>query len=169
MSDELAVTEPGATRRRALLAGAGFVGAAVVLSACGSDDQPTTSAPAGSGSTGAEPEPSDDNGGDTGNTDDSGDDANVIGKVSDVPVGGGAIFNAEQIVVTQPTAGTFKGFRSVCTHQGCPIASVDSGTINCTCHGSRFSLQDGSPTNGPATRPLQSRPVKVDGTNIVMG
>ena len=165
MSDEQAVTEPGATRRRALLVGAGFVGTAAVLAACGTDDQPTTTAPSAA-TTGAEPEPSDDTGDDAGGSTSS---ATVLGKKSDVPVGGGAIFSAEQVVVTQPAAGTFKGFRSVCTHQGCPIASVTGGTINCTCHGSKFSLTDGTPANGPATRPLMSRPVKVDGDNIVLG
>ncbi|HEY6592766.1 MAG TPA: Rieske (2Fe-2S) protein [Asanoa sp.] len=166
MSDEQAVTEPGATRRRALLVGAGFVGTAAVLAACGTDNQPTTTAPSVATTTGAEPEPSDDTGDDTGGSTSN---ATVLGKRSDVPVGGGAIFSAEQVVVTQPAAGTFKGFRSVCTHQGCPIASVEGGTINCTCHGSKFSLTDGTPANGPATRPLTSRPVKVDGDNIVLG
>ena len=71
--------------------------------------------------------------------------------------------------MTQPRAGQFKAFSAVCTHQGCTVASVANGTINCTCHGSKFSLDTGSPTNGPATRPLMSRPVKVDGKNIVMG
>jgi Rieske Fe-S protein len=167
MRDEHAVTEPGATRRRALLVGAGFAGTAAVLAACGKDAQPTTTAPSAGTTTGAEPEPSDDDGGDTGGTATGA--TAVLGKKSDVPVGGGAIFSAEQVVVTQPTAGTFKGFRSVCTHQGCPIASVEGGTINCTCHGSKFSLTDGTPANGPATRPLTSRPVKVDGDNIVLG
>jgi Rieske Fe-S protein len=166
MSDEQAVTGPGATRRRALLVGAGFVGTAAVLAACGTDDQPTTMAPSAATTTEAEPEPSEDDGNDTGGSTGN---ATVLGKKSDVPVGGGAIFSAEQVVVTQPAAGTFKGFRSICTHQGCPIASVQGGTINCTCHGSKFSLTDGTPANGPATRPLMSRPVKVDGDNIVLG
>ena len=72
------------------------------------------------------------------------------------------------MVVTQPTEGTFKGFRSICTHQGCPIASVDGGTINCSCHGSKFSIEDGSARNGPATRPLTERAVTVEGDNIVL-
>jgi Rieske Fe-S protein len=161
MTEEQAVTEPGATSRRALLVGAGAAGAAVVLSACGGEDEPTagTSAPTGA-PTGADPEPTD--GGD------GGEEPEFVGKVSDVPVGGGALFSAAQMVVTQPTEGQFRGFRSVCTHQGCPIAGVDGGTINCTCHGSRFSLDDGAPRNGPATRPLAAREVRVDGEDIVL-
>jgi Rieske Fe-S protein len=158
MTDEQPVTGPGATSRRALLVGAGAAGAAVVLSACGGGDEPEagTSAPA---SAEAEPEPTDDGGG-------SG--LEVVGPVGDVPVGGGALFPASQMVVTQPTEGQFRGFRSVCTHQGCPIAGVDGGTINCTCHGSKFSLEDGTPRNGPATRPLATRDIRVEGDNIVL-
>jgi Rieske Fe-S protein len=161
MSDEQAVTEPGATSRRALLVGAGAAGAAVVLSACGGDEpEAGTSAPTSAPTSAeAEPEPTDD-GGDSG--------LEVVGPVGDVPVGGGALFPASQMVVTQPTEGEFRGFRSVCTHQGCPIAGVDSGTINCTCHGSKFSLEDGTPRNGPATRPLATRDVRVEGDNIVL-
>ena len=42
----------------------------------------------------------------------------------------------------------------MCTHRGCLVATVADGTINCTCHGSKFSIDDGSVVNGPATSPL---------------
>ncbi|MDG4826842.1 Rieske (2Fe-2S) protein [Asanoa sp. WMMD1127] len=152
-------TEETVTSRRALLAGVGAVGAVTVLAACGSDD----SGGSGTGGTNADPtEPAEEPGDDTGGG------GEVIGKVGDVPVGGGALFPATEMVVTQPTEGQFHGFRAVCTHQGCPIASVDGGTINCSCHGSKFSLDSGEPRNGPATRPLTSREVTVKGDEIVL-
>ena len=52
-----------------------------------------------------------------------------IGPTSDVPVGGGKIFTAEKVVVTQPTAGDFKGFSAVCTHQGCPVSKIEGEDI----------------------------------------
>jgi Rieske Fe-S protein len=64
-----------------------------------------------------------------------------IAQTGDVPVGGGLIAAASQIVITQPTAGTFKAFTSICTHQQCPVANVANGTINCDCHGSKFYPQ----------------------------
>ena len=85
-----------------------------------------------------------------------------------MPVGGGLIFAAKGVVVTQPTQGEFKAFSSVCTHQNCPVTSVDGGTINCTCHDSKFSITDGSVKTGPATRPLAAKSVKVDGENITL-
>lgn len=89
----------------------------------------------------------------------------VLGVAKDVPVGGGVVFRAAKIVVTQPVAGQFAAFSAVCTHQGCVVAEVTDGTINCDCHGSRFAL-DGSVANGPATKPLPARAVRVSGDQI---
>jgi Rieske Fe-S protein len=69
-------------------------------------------------------------------------------------------------VVTQPTEGEFKAFSAVCTHQGCPVQSISDGTINCQCHGSAFAIEDGSVVNGPATRPLESKAVSVEGDSV---
>ena len=70
------------------------------------------------------------------------------------------------VVVTQPTAGTFKAFSSTCTHMGCTVSSVKNGTINCPCHGSRYSIADGSVQGGPAPRPLAARRIAVTGSTI---
>ncbi|WP_238151709.1 Rieske (2Fe-2S) protein [Kribbella sindirgiensis] len=91
----------------------------------------------------------------------------VLGPVSDVPVGGGKVFTDAKVVVTQPTAGQYKGFSAVCTHQGNPIGSVENGQIICPFHNSHFSITDGSPVSGPAQTALPAVNVKVDGTNIV--
>ena len=79
-----------------------------------------------------------------------------IGKTSEVPVGGGKIFAADKVVVTQPTAGDFKAFSAVCTHQGCVVAKIVDKEIECPCHGSRFSIDDGSNTVGPNNSPAGS-------------
>ncbi|MBA2699737.1 MAG: Rieske (2Fe-2S) protein [Nocardioidaceae bacterium] len=85
---------------------------------------------------------------------------------SDVPVGGGLILGDPQVVITQPTAGAFKGFSSICTHQGCPVDNVTDGTINCICHGSMFSIEDGSVVGGPAPSPLPAEKLTITGKNI---
>jgi Rieske Fe-S protein len=91
----------------------------------------------------------------------------VLVATSDVPEGGGVILDQPQVVVTQPTAGEFVAFSSICTHQGCPVADVADGTINCNCHGSRFSVEDGSVVAGPASSPLPPIDVTVDGNSVV--
>jgi Rieske Fe-S protein len=97
----------------------------------------------------------------------SGDASGTLAKVSDVPVGGGVVLADQKVVLTQPTEGEIKAFSAVCTHRGCTLAEVADGTINCGCHGSRFSSQDGSVRNGPATRPLPTVAVTVEGDRIV--
>jgi len=82
-------------------------------------------------------------------------------------VGGGEVLTDQKIVVTQPKAGTFAAFTAVCTHLGCLVDSVSGGTINCPCHGSKFSITNGSVVNGPATSPLAAVSIKVQGKNIV--
>ena len=91
-----------------------------------------------------------------------------LAKTADVPVGGGKIFKDEKVVVTQPTQGDFKAFSAVCTHQGCIVATVADGTINCACHGSRFEIADGAVANGPATEPLPTEKITVKGDAITL-
>ena len=83
-------------------------------------------------------------------------------------MGGGKIFSDEKIVVTQPTAGEFKAFSSICTHQGCPVTKVADGTIDCTCHGSKYSIEDGSVEDGPAPKPLPEKTVTVTGDTLTV-
>jgi len=42
-----------------------------------------------------------------------------------------------------------------CSHRGCPLSGgeIDGHTVTCPCHGSRFSLLDGSVERGPASAP----------------
>ncbi|ANZ24273.1 (2Fe-2S)-binding protein [Rhodococcus sp. WB1] len=90
-----------------------------------------------------------------------------LAAVADIPVGGGRIFPDQKVVVTQPAAGEVLAFSAICTHQGCTVAAVQDGTINCPCHGSRFNL-DGTVANGPAARPLESRAVTVENGEITL-
>jgi Rieske Fe-S protein len=93
----------------------------------------------------------------------------AFAQTSDIEVGGGSIYPDEQIVITQPTQGQFKCFTAVCTHQGCIVSGVADGHINCACHGSAFSIADGSVVIGPATQPLAEEPISVQGDAIVLG
>ena len=91
----------------------------------------------------------------------------VLASTADIPVGGGTVLADKKIVITQPQAGSFDAFTAVCTHQGCIVATVSGGTINCPCHGSKFSIANGSVVNGPATSPLAPVSITVQGTSIV--
>jgi Rieske Fe-S protein len=147
------------TTRRAALAGlglAGLAGLAATLTACGG---PAASDSAGS-SPGGGPDGSAAGGGAAGGT--------VLGPASDVPVGGGKVFTAAQVVVTQPSAGEYKAFTAVCTHAMCFVDQVANGTIDCPCHGSKFSAKDGSVVTGPASSPLPSKSISVASGQIAL-
>lgn len=91
-----------------------------------------------------------------------------IATTDEVPVGEGTIISEHEVVVTQPEEGVFRAFSTVCTHQGCDVDEVSGGEIHCPCHGSRFSIEDGSPLEGPADTPLEELEVRVEGDGIVL-
>jgi len=150
-----------AQSRRALLVGAG-VTCAAMLTGCTTYDANNggVTAPAPSSASGTAAPAS---GGGTAAA------VAALATTAEVPEGGGKIIDGKNIVITQPAAGTFKAFSAVCTHQGCIVSTVADGTIDCPCHGSKFSVKDGSVVNGPATRPLPPVAIKVEGTSIVQG
>src|ERR1700745_3976808 len=78
----------------------------------------------------------------------------VLGAASDIPVGGGAIYTAATVVVTQPASGQYKAFSAVCTHVGCIVNKVTDGTIDCPCHGSEFKITNGAVVAGARAAPL---------------
>ncbi|WP_107473714.1 Rieske (2Fe-2S) protein, partial [Streptomyces griseiscabiei] len=103
--------------RRTVMAAAGVAGLTVALTACGSDDDSSASVSSGAGAGG---DAGSDSNADASSGSTGGDSAGgkEIAKTSDIPEGGGKIFASEGVVVTQPEAGSFKAFSSVCTHQG---------------------------------------------------
>jgi Rieske Fe-S protein len=95
------------------------------------------------------------------------DGSHMLARTADIPVGGGKILASQKIVITQPKAGSFNAFTAVCTHQGCIVGNVAGGTINCLCHGSKFSIANGSVVTGPAASPLAPVSIKVQDASII--
>jgi Rieske Fe-S protein len=98
----------------------------------------------------------------------SGPSGTPLGEAAAVPVGGGKIFTAAKVVVTQPTKGVFRAFSAVCTHVGCLCDQVTGGTINCPCHGAKFKITDGSVVAGPAPSPLAAAKITVANGKILL-
>ncbi|MEV0622224.1 Rieske (2Fe-2S) protein [Nonomuraea sp. NPDC050404] len=153
------------TTRRTVVLGAGSAGLAAVLTACASYGSPTTEADV---EPPAEEPSSDAPKADSSDAPEAEGEAKpkALAATGDIPEGGGKVFKNQKVVVTQPTAGEFKAFSAVCTHQGCTVDEVADNTINCPCHGSKFSITDGSVANGPASDPLEEKQIEVDGDNI---
>ena len=138
-----------APSRRVVLGGAAALGAGAVLAACGGG----TESPQGT----ANPTPEPPSGTSTGDHPAAG---TAAAKAADVPVGSGIISDQAKAVITQPKAGEFKAFDWTCKHKGCPVNKVEGDTIMCPCHGSQYSVKDGSVKRGPATSGLT--PLTVD-------
>jgi 3-phenylpropionate/trans-cinnamate dioxygenase ferredoxin component len=58
--------------------------------------------------------------------------------------------------------------RDVCSHAEVALSEgeVYDHTIECWLHGSCFDLRTGKPTNPPATRPVPTYPVKIEGDDV---
>lgn len=168
--------------RRGMLAGVGLVGLAGAITACGAGGSSssaaaagpaassgggattaTSAAPAASAPTGSQASSSPGSSGSAGGVA-----AGALSGTSDIPVGGGKIFDTQLVVVTQPSAGQFKAFSAVCTHMGCTVSQIANGRIDCPCHGSEYSITDGAVLAGPAPKPLPAKQIKVTGDSIFL-
>ena len=105
-----------------------------------------------------------DSGSDGGGGDSSGAASDSVA-TADVPVGSGVIVGAT--VFTQPVEGEFAAFSTTCPHNQCPVNAVKGDVISCPCHGSQFSIEDGSVLKGPASRGLAEQTVTVEGDQVV--
>lgn len=130
--------------RRTVLLGAAAGAVTLTAAACSSDE--TSSAPAGTTVTSAD-----------------GTVATVLTTTDKVPVGGGTVVG--DVVVTQPTAGTYEAFSTRCPHAGCAVKPAGS-SLDCPCHGSRFSLT-GDVEQGPATSNLTPVAIEVRGAEVI--
>jgi Rieske Fe-S protein len=161
--------------RRGMLAGVGLVGLAGAITACGasgSSSSPATgldpaSTPAGRVTTAAVPTAAAPSASSSSPTS-GGAAMGALASISEIPVGGGKIFDTQVVVVTQPTAGEFKAFSAVCTHMGCIVNQISDGRIDCPCHGSEYSIADGAVLAGPAPRPLAGKQLKIAGDSIFL-
>jgi Rieske Fe-S protein len=153
--------------RRAVLAGAGALGATCLLAACGTSQGGTQGTNPNGSDYNAQPAPAGSNGAQASGAvgGGSGSSGAVLVAAAEVPVGGGVIKG--DYVITQPTKNSFRAFSKVCTHQGCDVNKVEGGLISCPCHGSQFSITDGGVQNGPAPKPLPETKVKLSGGNVV--
>jgi Rieske Fe-S protein len=159
--------------RRGVLAGVGLVGLAGAITACGAGGSSSSSAAAvpaansgaGGATTAAVPAASaaSSSPGSMG-----GAASGALAATSDIPVGGGMIFDTQLVVVTQPSAGEFKAFSAVCTHMGCTVNQIADGRIDCPCHGSEYSIKNGAVLAGPAPKPLPAKQIKITGDSIFL-
>jgi Rieske Fe-S protein len=162
------------TSRRTVLAGASAaIGVALTAGCSDSDDPAVLTDPGGGGDplastappAGPEDEPTEDaeGGAEGGNA------GNALAKFSDIPAGTAVSAESKDgkpLIVCRFKNGKVAAFSAVCTHQGCTVEPAGK-SLDCPCHGSKFSPVNGEVLHGPATKPLKPYAVKLDGDDIV--
>ncbi len=97
-----------------------------------------------------------------------------VAKTTDIPEGEARRFVVEriEIAVANIGGGEFLAVDDICSHAESSLSEgevdVDDGTIECARHGSTFDLRSGRPTILPATIPVATFPVKVEGDTILI-
>jgi 3-phenylpropionate/trans-cinnamate dioxygenase ferredoxin subunit len=58
----------------------------------------------------------------------------------------------------------------ICSHADVSLSEgdVEDGTVECWLHGSRFDLRTGAPTGLPATKPVATYPVVIEGDDVFL-
>jgi 3-phenylpropionate/trans-cinnamate dioxygenase ferredoxin subunit len=79
-------------------------------------------------------------------------------EIAGVPV---AIIRAE---------GEIFAMQDVCSHEEVPLSEgeVYDHTVECWLHGSCFDVRTGKPTGPPATKPVATYQVKIDGDDVLV-
>lgn len=90
----------------------------------------------------------------------------ALAPLAQVPISGGIVLTATNVVLTRSGNGALHAFSAVCTHQGCIVSSVQNGQIVCPCHGSRYNAFTGAVITGPASLPLPPVRVTVQGGEV---
>ena len=66
--------------------------------------------------------------------------------------------------------GSYYAVDELCSHEDVSLylGCIQGDNIKCSLHGSRFSLKTGQALEDPATEPLNTYPVKLDGNMILL-
>lgn len=97
-----------------------------------------------------------------------------IASTSDIPEGEVRRFvvNRIEMAVANLGDGTYLAVDDVCSHAEASLSEgdvdTDDGTIECPRHGSVFDLRTGSAKSLPATAPVLTFPVSVEGNRILI-
>ncbi len=83
----------------------------------------------------------------------------TVAALSEIPVGGVKVFAypgpEDPCILVRTGADTWVAYSQKCTHLSCAVYYERArNELACPCHQGYFSIQDGSPVQGPPRRPL---------------
>ena len=90
---------------------------------------------------------------------------------ADVPKGGVLAVEVDGVEIALVRDGDeVYAIADECSHAAIPLSEgdVEGCEIECWLHGSRFDVRTGEPVNLPATEPVQTYPIKLEGDTILV-
>ncbi|HYK27435.1 MAG TPA: non-heme iron oxygenase ferredoxin subunit [Streptosporangiaceae bacterium] len=91
--------------------------------------------------------------------------------LSDLPDEGSIGVEVEGVPVAVVRTGSeVFALHDVCSHEEVPLSEGDiyDHTVECWLHGSCFDLRTGKPTGPPATKPVATYQVKIEGDDVLV-
>ena len=89
--------------------------------------------------------------------------------LSDLPAEGAicVVLDGTPVCVARSQGEVF-AINDLCSHGEVSLAEgeVEDGTVECWLHGSSFDLRTGIPTGLPATKPVATYPVTIEGDDV---
>lgn len=93
-----------------------------------------------------------------------------IASVDDIPEGSiKKVEVAGEAVALYKINGQIYATSNVCTHAGCELDEnhmMHGDVVECTCHGSQFNVKTGAVVLPPATEPLKTYKVLIEGEDV---
>jgi 3-phenylpropionate/trans-cinnamate dioxygenase ferredoxin component len=93
----------------------------------------------------------------------------TVAKVGEIPPGGVKVLRiGDQEIAVFNLSGSYHAMDDICTHDGGPLAEgvIEGDVIECPRHGARFDIRTGAVLGMPATLPVTTYPVRVEGDQI---
>lgn len=95
----------------------------------------------------------------------------TVATLDEVPAGAKKVVVVNGIsVLVCNTKDKIFAVRNLCSHayETLECGRLRNGWISCPVHGARFDLETGDPMNPPATMPIETYEVRVDGDSIAV-
>ena len=96
----------------------------------------------------------------------------TVARVGEIPEGGVKVVRFEdQPVAVFHVDGGYYAINDLCTHDGGPLAegTLEGEVIECPRHGAKFNVKTGAVLCLPATAPIPTYEVRVEGDEIKVG
>lgn len=95
-----------------------------------------------------------------------------ICEVNDFPAEGRMLIELDDtIILILKQENKFCAISGQCSHDACSLfeGDVEENSVVCPCHGARFNILDGKVLSLPATKPIQTFPVRISGQILEIG